>query len=396
MNRNKMDPPGFIKNTWFSFSLLIFAVISLSYLTNGFWGNPPEREVEEEKFIVDLGLTVSAYGQVNNIPPPVLEKIFDLKQESDSAKNLSAFALSQDQLVKSTRVELAQYIEEHSKNPTRFTIHFMVYLIFMAYLFFLMYHSQVSPAKQKLMYLAAIVIFGFGFNANPSPMGPVRDTIALFSNPDDIIHPRLFAILTFLVFVVVANKFICSWVCQLGVLQDLIFRINKAGKGRKVIFSQFKLPFFFTNTIRVAFFIIISAFSTIWAFNLVKWIDPFNVFNPSVISLFGGIFIGLILLASLFVYRPWCHLFCPFGLLSWLLEKFSIFKIKVDYQTCTACNSCSEACPSNVMEAILKGKKTVPDCFSCGTCISECPTDSVTFGKGRRHKLPPGFFTLEN
>lgn len=391
-----MNPLGFIKNSWFSFSLLIFAVITLSFFTNSFWGNPPEREVEKEHFFTGPGLTVSEYGFKNNIPAPVLVKIFDLKQESDSGKCLKDYNFTQDQLVKSTRVELAQYIEEHSKNPIRFTIHFMVYLIFMAYIFFLMYHGRITPSKQKWMYLAAIVIFGFGFNANPSPMGPVRDTIALFSNPDDIIHPRLFAILTFLVFVVVANKFICSWVCQLGVLQDFIFRINKPEKGRKVILRQYKLSFFFTNSIRVAFFLIISAVSTLWAFNLVKRIDPFNVFNPAAADLFGGIFIGIILLASLFVYRPWCHLFCPFGLLSWLLEKFSIFKIQVDYQTCTACNSCSKACPSNVMEAILKGKKTVPDCFSCGTCISECPTDSVTFNKGRRHKPPAGFFTLEN
>ena len=34
-------------------------------------------------------------------------------------------------------------------------------------------------------------------------------------------------------------------------------------------------------------------------------------------------FVGLILASSLFIYRPWCHFFCPFGLVGWLVEKIT-------------------------------------------------------------------------
>jgi NAD-dependent dihydropyrimidine dehydrogenase PreA subunit len=382
-------------NTLLFFCLLLITVITLSYITNSIWGNPPEREIEKEQFVVGPAMTVAAYGRINNIPPVVLVKIFNLAREADSVKYLKDFSLSPEQLLKRTRVEISQYLEEHSKNPIRYTIHFIVYLVFLAFVFYLLYRSQITPLKQKWLYLAAIIIFGFGFNSNPSPMGPLRDTIALFSNPGDMIHPRLFAILTFLVFVVVANKFICSWVCQVGVLQDFIFRLNRFQKGRNGIFRQFKVPFFITNSIRIIFFIVISVSSFLWAFNVIGRIDPFNVFNPAAAGLNGWIFIVSILFLSLFVYRPWCHLFCPFGLFGWLFEKISIFKITVEYNTCTACGICSDRCPSDVMEAILKGKRTVPDCFSCGTCITECPTGSIKFNKTKRSKPPVAFFEHE-
>jgi NAD-dependent dihydropyrimidine dehydrogenase PreA subunit len=96
--------------------------------------------------------------------------------------------------------------------------------------------------------------------------------------------------------------------------------------------------------------------------------------------------------ASLFVYRPWCHFFCPFGLVGWIVEKKSLFKIKVNYDTCTACGTCTKACPSTVMDAILKQDRVTPDCFACATCIESCPTDSIHFAAGKRSKPPAGKF----
>ncbi len=113
------------------------------------------------------------------------------------------------------------------------------------------------------------------------------------------------------------------------------------------------------------------------------------------LGVYGAVFTGAILILSLFTYRPWCmFFFCPFGLVGWLVEKVSIFNIKVDYDSCIACNKCSKECPSTVMDAILKQDKAViPDCFSCGICVEVCPTDSVSFKSGKRSKVPEGKFS---
>ncbi len=42
-----MNPAGFIKNTRISFLVLVISLITFSFFTNSFWGNPSERDVEK-------------------------------------------------------------------------------------------------------------------------------------------------------------------------------------------------------------------------------------------------------------------------------------------------------------------------------------------------------------
>jgi polyferredoxin len=185
------------------------------------------------------------------------------------------------------------------------------------------------------------------------------------------------------------NKYVCAWGCQAGTMQDLIFRINRTDKQRAVIGRQIKLSFAFTNTIRFTFFCLFTIVVFLWGFDIIDPIDPFKIYKPTHLGLIGGIFIGMLLLASLFMYRPWCHLFCPFGFAGWILEKASLVKISVNYETCIACQKCAMSCPSTVMGAILRRDKiTIPDCFACYTCREVCPTDSISFST-RKRTLPP-------
>ena len=178
--------------------------------------------------------------------------------------------------------------------------------------------------------------------------------------------------------------------------RDLLFRLNRNSADKKGLTGQIKVPFVISNSIRILFFTALILVAFIWSTDIVEHIDPFKTFKPGVIGFAGGIFIGIILLVGLFVYRPWCHFFCPFGLVGWLAEKVSIFKIKVDYDKCISCLACSKACPSNVMEAILKRDRIIPDCFACGTCIETCPVKAISFDKGKRDIPPKGKFSKEN
>jgi polyferredoxin len=127
--------------------------------------------------------------------------------------------------------------------------------------------------------------------------------------------------------------------------------------------------------------------------DIIESIDPFRIYKPSSLGIGAGAFIAAILIASLFTYRPWCHFFCPFGLVGWLVEKISLVKISVNYETCIACGKCADACPSTVMGAILRrNKKTIPDCFACYTCRDICPTGSVSFSSRKRTLPSPGHF----
>jgi polyferredoxin len=108
------------------------------------------------------------------------------------------------------------------------------------------------------------------------------------------------------------------------------------------------------------------------AFELLHW--ELNYFGVS-------LGIGLLLLVSLFYYRPYCYLVCPIGLASWVLERFSFVGIRFHQDRCTSCHACLKASPCPALEPLIEGKKGwIADCTSCGLCMIPCPEKALTFG----------------
>jgi NAD-dependent dihydropyrimidine dehydrogenase PreA subunit len=392
VNKRKVKGNYIMWRTTISLMIILFIVISASYVSSGLWTGKPEKQPDSIEITISEGITVADFGKKYNLDRRVLKNIFNLESKNDLAKQVDDFGMSQEFLSKKINKALAIQAEHGSKNWIKILIKGALWVIFLVVVFNLLRKGKITARNRKWIYMTAIGIFGIILGSDPSPMGTVKDAIVLLGSKGVIFPPRLIAFGVFLLMVVLANKFICSWGCQLGTLQDLIFRLNRDSKDRKGLFRQFKISFIISNSIRISFFLLLIFAAFVWATDIVEVIDPFKIFKPHVIGIAGGLFIGLVLIMSLFTYRPWCHFFCPFGMVGWLAEKISIFKIKVDYDKCIACEACSKACPSNVMDAILKQDRIIPDCFSCGTCIETCPADAISFESGKRQKPTKGKF----
>lgn len=109
----------------------------------------------------------------------------------------------------------------------------------------------------------------------------------------------MIALVFFLLMVVVANKFICSWGCQVGALQDLVFRLNRDRRDRRGLWPQWKPPFWISNGVRIIFFTFFLPGALLWAVDLVAPIDPFKIFKPGMLGWTGALFVGAMLVASL-------------------------------------------------------------------------------------------------
>lgn len=377
----------------FQFVVLVAVVVALSTVSVQLWGGKTEKMPDNVELSFVEGMTIGEFGKANNLANAVLKGVFGLESKKDLEKPLADTGLTQEQISKKIQGNLALEAEHESKDWQKILAKFLAWFAFLAFAFVLMRRGKITATVRKRLYLASILIFGIVLGSDPSAMGTVKDAIGLFASKGVIFPPRMIALAVFLLTVLIFNKSICSWGCQAGVLQDMIFRLNRNSKDTKGILPQYKLPFVITNTIRIAFLGAFTVAAVLWGTDLIEYVDPFKVFKPAALGVLGIGFVGLLLTISLFVYRPWCHLFCPFGLVGWLVEKVSIFKIKVNYDSCIACEACSKACPSNVMGAILKQDKTIPDCFSCGSCIEVCPSGSVSLAKGKREVVPEGKFT---
>lgn len=376
--------------------LLVAAVVLLSLLSNSLWGmkNMKEERPAERPtaLLFRQDATIAGFGAENGLPDQLLMNAFGLQAQADLARRMSDLGLSDEEVTTRVRKAMAMHAEFGTKNWVKIPIKLALWLVMVVVAFRLMRRAAVTSAVRKGMYLAAVAVFGIALGNEPSPMNTLTDTAALFGQKGILFPPRVVVLAVFLVIGVLANKFICAWGCQFGTLQDLLFRMNRDRDGNAIL-KQIKLPFAVTNSVRAVVFILFLALALGWGLDFIAPVNPFKIYAPAAVTAVGGSVLGILLLAALVVYRPWCHFACPFGFLGWLTERFSVFKVQVNYDSCIACEKCSAACPSHAMEGILKGKATKPDCFSCGTCIETCPTGSVAFRKGARMQPPAGKFS---
>lgn len=364
-----------------SFFSTITIIVALSFFILQSFGGHTEKLYVPKQVIVSEDMTIATIANKNNEQEELIQSALKIKDNSSKEKTLKELGISEADASSKIQKALNFKAEEASKNVGLIVAKFILWAVFMTVVFLLLRKNKMSPSLSKYMFLSSTLIFGAILGPEPNSMSTVKDMVSNLAIKGIIFPPRIIGLLVFLGIVVAANKFICGWACQFGTLQDFIFRLNRDSKDREGILKQYKIPFYISNTIRIAFFILFTLVAFIWSLDIIEVINPFTIFKPTALTAIGMAFISLLLISSLFIYRPWCHLFCPFGLLGWIVEKFSKYRIKVNSATCVNCKECVGACLSNAMKSILREDKIKPDCFSCGTCINACPTKSITFNK---------------
>ena len=176
----------------------------------------------------------------------------------------------------------------------------------------------------------------------------------------------------------------CGWVCPLGSIQEWFGKIGK--KIFKKKYNQF-IPYGIDQYLRYLRYLML-----IWVLYMTATtgelffadLDPyFALFNfwTGDVAIGGTIILGITLLASLFVERPWCKYACPYGAVLGITNLFRVFSIRRVDVTCKGCNICTRDCPMNIK---VHAVDVVRDhqCISCLECTSEaiCPiADTVVF-----------------
>jgi len=234
----------------------------------------------------------------------------------------------------------------------------------------------------------AVAIGGFALGKSPNPM---ESTVKVFKSLVGLypsVAAKLGCFAFFAVLAIIGNKLICGWVCPFGALQELIYHLPILRKLKKR-----RIPFVVSNTLRGTLFVLMLLFlfgivGGRKGFVIYHFINPFNLFNFDIETFTVGATILVTLVVSFGFYRPFCQFVCPFGFLSWFLERLSIFRVKIDRDRCTNCGACVSACPIDAAKDRIAGKAFPADCFSCARCLNVCPVDAIRYGLVR--KRPTG------
>jgi ferredoxin len=313
-----------------------------------------------------------------------LARELGLPLDVPKAKPLQALGITQEELDHS-----AHHLLGHRETTLKYHVFAAIALMGLVYLVRLGRPDGSPTAERSTWYprwpyvaalVLSVVVCGFVLGKSPNPMESAVKVFKSMVGLYPSVAGKVAAFAFFALLAVVGNKLICGWACPFGALQELIYHlpILKRLKARRI-------PFVVSNSVRALLFVVMLAllFGIVGGqkgFVLYHFVNPFNLFNLDVETFTVGAAIVVALVVSLGFYRPFCQFVCPFGLLSWLLERLSIFRVKVDQDRCINCGACVKACPLEAAKGRVAGKSLPADCFSCARCLNVCPVDAIRYG----------------
>ena len=193
---------------------------------------------------------------------------------------------------------------------------------------------------------------------------------------------------------VLLGRFICGFLCPFGWLQELLHKIPTKKLSTKKLKPLTYLKYVILAVMVVLLPAIIVSDVGIGDPFFCKYLCPQGVLegaiplsavNAGIRAALGSLFtwklavlLTVVVLSVLF-FRPFCKWICPLGAFYALLNKVSLFQMKVEKNKCVSCGKCARVCK---MDVDVTKTPNHTECIRCGMCISTCPTDAVQFRYG--------------
>jgi NosR/NirI family nitrous oxide reductase transcriptional regulator len=139
-----------------------------------------------------------------------------------------------------------------------------------------------------------------------------------------------------LVFALFAGRVFCAGACPLGAIQDIIvFKPIELPKWIQKVLGL--IPFLYLGLavllVATKSEFIICRYDPFVGF--FRWDAPFHMIVLGILFLVVGIFVA----------RPYCRFFCPYGVLLGWMSKFSSHHMTITPSACIQCKLCANSCP---------------------------------------------------
>jgi ferredoxin len=188
-----------------------------------------------------------------------------------------------------------------------------------------------------MLAIFSVIYLGFWRKGCVCSVGSIQNVLAATINGAEIVPVvvLVFFILP-LLFALFFGRVFCASVCPLGALQEIVaIRPIQLSRPLEAVLSI--IPYAYLG-------LTVLSLATGAGFLICRY-DPFVGFFRLGASFNMFIVGGIFLLAGIFIGRPYCRFFCPYGvLLSWM-SRFSKWHVTITPAECVQCRLCEDSCP---------------------------------------------------
>ncbi|MDR2694326.1 MAG: 4Fe-4S binding protein [Chitinispirillales bacterium] len=239
-----------------------------------------------------------------------------------------------------------------------------------------------------------------------------------------ILSLNVAALVFLLASVMIFGRIYCSVICPMGVLQDIA---NRCSRGRQRTFGK-------NHAVLRLSVLAVCLVPFLFGFTLITGIlDPYGAYGRIAVHLFKPVYMLLnnalaylfnsfgnytfyrveVTMLSVFSFvtailtitvicvlayakgRLYCNTVCPVGTVLGCLNKYSLFKIRIDKDKCVSCGVCEKRCKASCID--MKAKTIdYSRCVNCFNCINNCGKKAISFSAGGNIEKPIKYCVVWN
>ena len=266
----------------------------------------------------------------------------------------------------------------HKTNWNRFN--WAIGILFATLIAGIFVRHEKTRKLRPLFLLASVVILGF-YRGGPGIISSFQNIVLILLGQ----YWKWTAGVLFVGVIILTyfyGKVFCGWICYLGAIQEFLYigkiKVLQTEKAQRImriiryiLLSLILIQLIITQTIE---------WSKIGPFKVI-----FNLYSP---NLTGYILLGILLISSLFIYRPFCKMVCPAGLIFGWVTKIPGASVLGITNSCAGCKICNTSCNINAITRENNiSKLDNQECIMCGECMNDCKIKSIQpFRKNETHK----------
>ncbi len=200
-----------------------------------------------------------------------------------------------------------------------------------------------------------------------------------------------------------AGRLYCSWICPLGLLQELIVKIKFSIFRKKTSSMSPKS----SRVLHTTFFVLLAVLFFCGIALPLGYLEPYSLFgkistgvmrqlfslvncntlnaeqNPIVNGdswylylIICGTALFILLILSIWADRIFCNTLCPAGFILGAISAISKKRLVIDNEKCVKCRKCENSCRASCID-INQGKIDFAKCLMCMECSAICPVNAI-------------------